>query len=573
MNFLNRSVKVRLYTVIGVTLAIMVIVGGAGVWGMSNVMKDLDHVYHTDVKRIEFVSSLQSKMQDAHIMLLGAINADNDSAIKQLETRGQQDQRAFSDLLDKYLASLSPARRQSKDVQQLQALQERYWDNFATVTQHVLAGDESAVEQDAARLADQTGLYIALQEVATNMIAFNNLDIEASYQHAEQSFRTERNVILVVCLLALLLCASAGGWLIRSIVRPLMHAEQAARTTAEGDLTYRIAARGQDEFGRVLHSLVDMQARLKDIIRSARTSSHTVAAISDEVASSSSELSTRTQEQASSLEETAASMEEITSTIRHNSENTRQAERLVQDVTSQTRESDKVVGRAMSAMGSIRESSDQIVSIVSVMDDIAFQTNLLALNASVEAARAGEQGRGFAVVASEVRILANRSATAAQEIRSLITESVGRVQEGAEQVEMTSGSLKLIVQNVERVNDLMSEMAAAGREQSQGVDQINIAVSEMDGITQQNAALVEEAAASSQVLSEQAQALRELIDFFRIDDEQLTPSPNRVAPERASSERVVSTSTHDTPGRPAPDAPRKAPERSVPASQDDWETF
>jgi len=263
--------------------------------------------------------------------------------------------------------------------------------------------------------------------------------------------------------------------------------------------------------------LKEMNASLRNIVGQVRSGTETIATASSEIATGNLDLSARTEQQAGSLEETASSMEELTSTVRQNSENAQQANQMALTASEVARRGGAVIADVVVTMGAIKTSADKIVDIIGVIDGIAFQTNILALNAAVEAARAGEQGRGFAVVASEVRTLAHRSANAAKEIKALIDTSVANVGEGSRQVAQAGSTMDEIVTSVMRVTDIMGEITMASREQEMGIGQINQAVSEMDTVTQQNAALVEEAAAAAQSLQEQSARLADVVSVFRLD--------------------------------------------------------
>jgi methyl-accepting chemotaxis protein len=318
----------------------------------------------------------------------------------------------------------------------------------------------------------------------------------------------------VVVLMLAPLCA----WLVsRSITRPLNDALRVARTVAAGDLSSRIEVHSRDETGQLLQALKEMNESLMRIVGEVRSGTDTIATVSHEIATGNLDLSSRTEEQASSLEQTASSMEELTSTVRQNAEHAKQANELAISATDVAVKGGDVVSRVVDTMNSINTSSKKIVDIISVIDGIAFQTNILALNAAVEAARAGEQGRGFAVVASEVRNLAQRSAAAAKEIKTLISDSVEKVDAGAALVDQAGATMGEIVSSIKRVTDLMAEMAAASAEESSGIEQINKAINQMDHITQQNAALVEEAAAASDSMQGQAANLAAVVSVFKLD--------------------------------------------------------
>jgi methyl-accepting chemotaxis protein-1 (serine sensor receptor) len=330
-----------------------------------------------------------------------------------------------------------------------------------------------------------------------------------------------------------LLAAFIGIWIVRSITRPLEEAVKLVRAVAEGDLTQTIDVHSNDEIGQLMQSLKDMNENLVRVIGQVRTGTDTVATASSQIAAGNLDLSSRTEEQASSLEETASSMEELTSTVKQNAENARQANQLVVSTSDIAVKGGTVVGQVVDTMASIKDSSRKIADIIGVIDGIAFQTNILALNAAVEAARAGEQGRGFAVVASEVRNLAQRSASAAKEIKSLIEDSVGKVDAGGKLVDEAGKTMDEIVTSVKRVTDIMSEIAAASQEQSAGIEQVNQAITQMDDVTQQNAALVEEAAAAAESLQDQASKLTEAVSVFKLDGASYGTQP--AAPTRRTA--------------------------------------
>ena len=273
-----------------------------------------------------------------------------------------------------------------------------------------------------------------------------------------------------------------------------------------------------------MQALKDMNASLLDTVRQVRTGTDTIATASSQIAAGNHDLSSRTEMQASSLQQTASSMEELTSTVKQNADNARQANQMAQSASEVAVRGGEVVAHVVNTMGSINTSSKKIVDIISVIDGIAFQTNILALNAAVEAARAGEQGRGFAVVATEVRSLAQRSAAAAKEIKALIDDSVGKVNTGSQLVAQAGSTMEQIVSSIRRVTDIMGEITAASHEQTLGIEQVNQAISQMDGVTQQNAALVEEAAAAAQSLQDQAGSLAQVVSIFKIEGEFNTSS-------------------------------------------------
>ncbi|MRW88918.1 HAMP domain-containing protein [Duganella sp. FT80W] len=326
-----------------------------------------------------------------------------------------------------------------------------------------------------------------------------------------------RNRYALIGLVSLAVFAVALFLLVRAVVsRPLARAEEAAERIADGDLDVHLVIDNKDEIGLVLRSLNNISKSLSGVVGQVRAGAEQITTASSEIAQGNLDLSQRTEEQASSLEETAASMEELSSAVTQNAENASQANQMALAASGVATRGGEVVAQVVETMGSINESSRKIVDIISVIDGIAFQTNILALNAAVEAARAGEQGRGFAVVASEVRNLAQRSATAAKEIKALIDDSVNKVETGSKQVEQAGTTMREVVDSVRRVTDIMAEISHASEEQRAGISQVHEAITQMDQVTQQNAALVEEAAAAAQALQDQAHELEDVVRTFKL---------------------------------------------------------
>ncbi|MFJ3047146.1 methyl-accepting chemotaxis protein [Herbaspirillum chlorophenolicum] len=374
----------------------------------------------------------------------------------------------------------------------------------------------------------------------------------------------------------------AVHFMLRNIVlTPLNRAVNLLDLVANGDLTAKVDVNSNNEIGRLFSAIRSMQQSLLNTVSRVRGSSESIDTSSKEIAAGNLDLSSRTEQQASSLEETAASMEQLTGTVRQNAENAMQANQLAHSASSTASKGGEVVAQVVDTMQAINESSRKIVDIISVIDGIAFQTNILALNAAVEAARAGEQGRGFAVVASEVRSLAQRSAAAAKEIKTLIDNSVSKVDAGSQLVEQAGMTMSDVVDSVRRVTDIVGEIAEASREQSTGIEQVNQAIAQMDEVTQQNAALVEQAAAAAQSLQSQATNLVGAVSIFKIDANAVA-AHQKVASKPVSVTPLVSKAPA---AKPAPAAPASAPKLATPAPKpaagssrakdesQDWEEF
>ena len=405
------------------------------------------------------------------------------------------------------------------------------------------------------------------QAALTEMVQFQGESNAAVAADAARSYADARLWQLCLGGLAMALGAVIAWLATRSITVPMRAAVKVAQTVALGDLGSNIDIHSTDETGELLTALKRMNDNLQKIVGKVRAGTDTIASASTQIASGNQDLSARTEEQASSLEETAASMEELTSTVKQNADNARQANQLAMTASEVAIKGGAVVAQVVDTMASINESSKKIVDIIGVIDGIAFQTNILALNAAVEAARAGEQGRGFAVVAAEVRNLAQRSAAAAKEIKGLIDDSVKKVDIGSSLVDHAGSTMNEVVASVKRVTDIMGEISAAGREQELGIAQINTAVAEMDTVTQQNAALVEEAAAAAESLQVQARQLAEAVSVFKLDSAAQASEARPAAAPRA----IKSVAGKPAAARP-PVRSKRLGLAAAGASQD-WEEF
>ncbi|MDR6537591.1 methyl-accepting chemotaxis protein [Variovorax soli] len=432
------------------------------------------------------------------------------------------------------------------------------------------AAQQAALQGGIRQIAQGAAAPDAVQKQLAAFAELQDQQARATAAETEQAVDGARWLLLGLGLLAL---ATGIGWtvgLVRSIVRPLDEAIFIAETVAAGDLSKEFETERGGEFGRLLRGMGEMEDTLTEVVTRIKESTDSIVTASGQIAAGNQDLSSRTEEQASALQQTAASMEELTSTVKQNADNARQANQLALSASEVAVKGGDVVSQVVDTMASIHASSKKIVDIIGVIDGIAFQTNILALNAAVEAARAGEQGRGFAVVASEVRNLAQRSAAAAKEIKGLIDDSVGKVDAGTTLVGEAGKTMEEIVGSIRRVTDIVGEISAASHEQTQGIEQINQAITQMDQVTQQNAALVEEAAAAAQSMQEQAGKLSQVVGTFKLDDDEAPAAPAPVVPVQVRPAPQVAARAKPPVRRAMAAAPRKA--AALPVGGE-WESF
>jgi methyl-accepting chemotaxis protein len=503
----------------------------------------------------------------------------------------------------KTLEVMTPTIKSDKGKKLLAAV-ESTRNGFVKTSEQFMELATQGKKADAAQLLDekvrpaQLAYMDALEALKNMQIAL----VDEEVKHGEEEYAQAKWLMFGLLAAMGALGTLLGWWITRSITRPVAQALDVAEKVAAGDLSSRIEVTSTDEVGRLLSALKDMNQSLVQIVGTVRSSSDSIATGSAQIASGNADLSQRTEEQASALEETAASMEQLGSTVRQNADNAQQANQLAMGASTVAERGGEMVSQVVETMKGINDSSKKIADIITVIDGIAFQTNILALNAAVEAARAGEQGRGFAVVASEVRNLAQRSAEAAKEIKSLITASVERVEQGTTLVDQTGATMQEIVTSIKRVTDIMGEINSASREQSTGVNQVGEAVGQMDQVTQQNAALVEESAAAAESLKQQAQQLVSAVAVFKLGSEGLHHASAssqavhkpvahkpliaaRPAAFRKAGSKPAAASAPapaDKPSSPAPvskaaAAPKaaapKAAEPATAGGSDDWEHF
>ncbi|MFK4445719.1 methyl-accepting chemotaxis protein-1 (serine sensor receptor) [Caballeronia udeis] len=580
------TIKGRLGIAMALLGLLLIVIGGLGLWGMSR---------GNDTTRGLFMNQMPSAV--------AAGNAEMFTARERLSF----DRAAL-------LAGKPGAETAIGTGATMRARADKEWATYAALPQgpgeHKLAEDFAAKRLELQKLLDDgyanirandTDKIVASAEAM--QVAFRQLSTigdglrkyqfdsaKSDYDNSQETFVDFRIIGIASILVGL--AAAIFSWLSlrRSIGRPLDEALAQFDAIAAGDLRRELIVTSRDEMGQLLSGLAKMQASLVNTVRTVRSGSESIASATKQIAAGNIDLSSRTEEQASALQQTASSMDELTGTVKQNADNARQASSLAANASEIANKGSTVVSQVVVTMGDINQSSTKIADIITIIEGIAFQTNILALNAAVEAARAGEQGRGFAVVAAEVRSLAQRSSAAAKEIKELINTSVSRVQTGTTLVGDAGRTMNEIIGAVQRVTDIMGEIAAASAEQSSGIEQVARAVTQMDEVTQQNAALVEEAAAAAQSLEDQAGALKEAVAVFQLDERGFDTSktPLGVKPARAAAHRALAApkkraivdNSSSKPGPVAVAAPLKTPALTGAKSKQvalagaaDWEAF
>lgn len=557
---------------------LLIAVTALGISGMSLIQDRLENIVNVSNKQGRMILDMRAIVYDRQVSLRNlTLLTDLDDMAKDLKKIEKQS-KDYSELEGKLLDSLKKDPNFSKEEKDLLVkLKEK---EKAAESLPNLAKDLGlANNQEMATISlikKIRPVQDAWLNVLDEMVTHGDKQSVAVADEAKSAFSYARNLLLILGCAALVLGIVAAIFITRSLLKQLGgepdYAAEIASKIASGDLSGVIDSENGDN-DSLIHEMKTMRDSLVNIVGQVRVGTDTIATASREIASGNLDLSSRTEQQASSLEKTTASMKELTTTVKQNADNAREANKLAASASDVARQGGVVVAEVVDTMSSINESAKKIVDIISVIDGIAFQTNILALNAAVEAARAGEQGRGFAVVASEVRSLAQRSAAAAKEIKTLIGDSVEKVEIGSKLVGQAGATIDEVVSSVRHVTDIIAEISAASQEQSTGIEAVNLAIIEMDGMTQQNAALVEEAAAAAQSLQDQAGELAKVVSIFKLNvGEQSMFAPRQSAaakPAPQAAKPQVKSSVKSLPS--AKPAPKKA--SPAKASDDDWEEF
>jgi methyl-accepting chemotaxis protein len=592
MNLANMKVGVRLGLGFALVLVLLVMVTVVGILRMAQIQNRLDHVVNVNNVVTRLVVDMRNNVSE-RVTSLRTLTLMTDPADMEPELNRFKEQTAKYDALQQKLAAKFSEEASAEEKSLLNQVKEAegaampaiakaselYLANNAMDATRVMVKEIRPAQKKWLEALDQLG------KVEDKLNAQTQVDAEAAFASA-------RNFMLVLLALAVALGILAATVITRGLLKQLGgepgYTAKIAGSIAEGDLSIAIDTKSSDR-GSLLIEMKQMRNSLVDIVSQVRRGTHTITTASREIAAGNTDLSSRTELQASSLEKTASAMEELTSTVKQNADNAREANHLAATASDVARKGGEVVSQVVGTMGEINSSASKIADIIGVIDGIAFQTNILALNAAVEAARAGEQGRGFAVVASEVRNLAQRSAAAAKEIKQLIGDSVEKIGRGSKLVGHAGETMDEVVASVKRVTDIMSDIANASAEQSAGIEQVNLSIIEMDGMTQQNAALVEQAAAAFQSLQDQAAELQRVVSIFKLAEGEEPAVADAPAPAAVASRAVVvvrpaakpqlkkpATAKAKAPAQQerAADAPASTAKKvAAAAASDDWEEF
>lgn len=561
----NMKVSSRLIIGFGLLTILLLAIAAGAFYGLGQLNSQLDSIARVNNTEARLANQLRASIQDRAIAVRNlALVTDPQDMAREADRITRQERiyaDAYQQLSRMFTDEAATTEREKSLLAALKQDEASAMPPFRKSVQLALSNDAAAAARELLQNArPPQRIWLAR---AVELANFEDQLNEQAQREAVATYSSVRALIAVIAGSALLVAVGTTILIARSILRQLggepSMAQYAAAQIADGNLMIDLPVTRGDT-SSLMASLETMRAKLASIVQGIKTSAESISIAAGEVAQGNVDLSQRTEEQAASLEETAASMEELTSTVKQNTDNARQGSTLAAAASQTASSGGEVVRQVVGTMADITSSSQKVSEIISVIEGIAFQTNILALNAAVEAARAGEQGRGFAVVAGEVRTLAQRSAVAAKEIKALIETSVSHVAAGSQLVSNAGATMDEIVRSVRRVTDIMGEIASASAEQGTGIEQVNVAVTQMDEVTQQNAALVEQATAAAQSMADQAENLRAAVSIFKVESRPRAAA--ETTPVRATADRAVQ--------RREAAKPTRAP---VKAEGGEWATF
>ncbi len=572
------KLSTRLAAGFGVLLLLLLVALGASVWEMRVLAAQTTAFADNIVPSLTAQNDMDSGLNEMRRWELRHVLSDDEADMAAIEEHWTKARQQMQAAIDHYAKDLLADDEDKRLYQQTQAAVNAYaatWDAVRTASRKT-ATDPNEIANVKQLLRDGLKSFQAADAAIGAWWKYNVVLSEQAQKETETAYANARLVMTVIALLALGVGVTAAVVITRSVLRQIggdpAYAKTVVGEIARGNLAVDIALHAGDN-GSLLADMQGMRDKLLSVVTEVRNSSDSIATGSAQIATGNADLSQRTEEQASNLQQTAASMEQLAGTVKNNAEVSSQATQLAAEAAASAVHGGEMVGKVVETMQDISTSSRKIGDIIGVIDGIAFQTNILALNAAVEAARAGEQGRGFAVVAGEVRTLAQRSAEAAREIKTLIGASVEKVEAGAKQVDDAGQSMQAIVAQVQRVSQMISEISNATGEQSRGISQVGDAVTQLDQVTQQNAALVEESAAAAESLRVQASKLAEIVGVFQLAHGHASPARPPMSPRpQATAPAAARKAPQVRPLAPAPQ--RAAPAAAtVAATDDDWSSF
>ncbi|HBO23703.1 methyl-accepting chemotaxis protein [Providencia sp.] len=517
MSFKNLKISIKLTIAFGVFITLIVL---SSIFSSVNLSRANEGMQQVLFKSYPIASTAGQMMDNfySYIAMQQLILLDDRGSDKRKEELAKISQNITS-LIEKLDNSVTDS-RSKEALSDLHLIRKQFHESQARIMELLNQNNRQAAIDEM--MTKTLSIQRDYREQIQTLMSIQDLDMQEVGHQVNEDYETNKVLLAILSFVSIAIGCAMGWFITISITRPLDSAVGFAQAIASGDLTKDIKIQSKDETGVLLESLVDMKARLLEIVQEMQNGSESISAAAGQIVAGNQNLAARTEEQAASVEETASSMEQITSTVQNTTEHTHEATSLANNAEIAVKDNGRMMIQLTDKMRAINTSSAQMTDIINLIDSIAFQTNILALNASVEAARAGEHGRGFAVVAGEVRLLAQKSAASANDIRGLIDNSSSQAKDGMSLVEKASNQIHGMVASVQEMNALLQEIGQASREQSDGISQINSAVGQLDLMTQQNASLVEESVVAAGSLNEQAFHLKELASYFRVNSKPVT---------------------------------------------------